>query len=454
MSNIPESEILSVESLFLKNFFDRINEAEIEYCVLRNYESLPYSLNGSDLDILVGKTDLLRFREILTTVVRDNGGNIIAQYKTGLFYGMCFCAKSPLGWWGVQCDVYSEIVYRGIPYYDSQKVLTRSIMNNQIRICHSTDSDIITALKECLPNSIFRKDYYQKAVYCYRQDPSYHYFQTAKNFGEKAAIAWDRLLNSGGTKDVKKIAKIIRIGLFKTNLTRKPFQTCKNFIHYQIDRFSRLFRRPGFFIAFLGSDGAGKSSIINLIQLPLESALHGALCYEHLRPNFLPSLARLFHRNENQISITEPHKSSPSGFWGSLVRLTYYTCDYITGFWLKVYPEMVRRPTLFIFDRYFYDYLFDPRRSRINLPTWIIKLFSILIPKPDLIFCLGANPEIMHARKPELPLDEIVRQIEILKAFCTKEKRTVWIDTSHAPERSADEALSVIVQRMAARYES
>ena len=207
-------------------------------------------------------------------------------------------------------------------------------------------------------------------------------------------------------------------------------------------------------IVFLGTDGSGKSTIISKIGPLLESVLHSKSHYEHLRPNLIPSIAWLFGKPEPKGPITEPHKSDPSNFIGSVLRLCYYTLDYIFGYWFKVYPKMAMRPCLFIFDRYFYDYLFDPRRSRINLPTWIIKLFSILIPKPDLIFCLGANPEIIHARKPELSLDEIIRQIEILKAFCTKEKRTVWIDTSHSPGGSADEVLSVIVQRMGARYES
>lgn len=42
---------------FLKVFFRNLGESGIQYCVLRNYEHLPHSLNGSDLDILVRLSD-------------------------------------------------------------------------------------------------------------------------------------------------------------------------------------------------------------------------------------------------------------------------------------------------------------------------------------------------------------------------------------------------------------
>jgi hypothetical protein len=51
---------------------------------------------------------------------------------------------------------------------------------------------------------------------------------------------------------------------------------------------------------------------------------------------------------------------------------------------------------------------------------------------------------MIHARKPELPLDEVARQVADLRRFCEKNKRAVWIDTGCAIEESVDKALGAI----------
>jgi len=210
----------------------------------------------------------------------------------------------------------------------------------------------------------------------------------------------------------------------------------------------------GIAIAFLGTDGSGKSTIINAIKPPLMDAFHNAVYYEHMRPNHLPSIARLFGK-KNQLTgpVTDPHSSSVSGFFGSLFRWAYYMLDYTIGFYLKIWPKKAIRSCVWIFDRYYYDYLIDPRRSRIKLPRWILKTGQYLIPEPDLILCLGTDPATIHHRKPELPLSEVERQVAALKDFSRSHKRAVWIDTGKSIEESSEKALKAIIDVMAKRFE-
>lgn len=215
----------------------------------------------------------------------------------------------------------------------------------------------------------------------------------------------------------------------------------------------KIQKNNGLFVVILGPDGAGKSTIIEAIRPLIETALHSKIFYEHMRPNLLPSLARLFGRPVKEGPTTDPHASKPSGFLCSLIRLLYYTTDYVIGYWLKVFPVLVKRPCTYVFDRYFYDYFIDPRRGRIALPQWIIRIFSLVVPKPDIILCLGADPKVIHARKPELPLEEFKRQMDALRKFCDSNERAVWIDTGCSIEDSVNRALEAITTRMAVRYE-
>jgi thymidylate kinase len=198
-------------------------------------------------------------------------------------------------------------------------------------------------------------------------------------------------------------------------------------------------------IVFLGTDGSGKSTIIDAVIPAIKEKYNISVQYEHLRPNYIPSLAVLLGKRtkEKEAAITkveDPHSEKPSGFLGSLFRLSYYFLDYTWGYYRKIYKSS----GIWIFDRYYYDYMLDPRRGRINLPQWIIRFYVLFIPSPDLIFCLGTDAEKIHKRKPELPLNEVKRQISALYEFSTNYKNAVWIDTGCSIEESVNNTMSVI----------
>lgn len=123
---------------------------------------------------------------------------------------------------------------------------------------------------------------------------------------------------------------------------RAPIHALRNELTCFGRRCIRVFKPPGFLIAVIGTDGAGKSTIIQGIEPIMVAALHGKPIYEHLRPNLFPSIAKLFGNPEITIPVTNPHSSNPSGVIGSLARLLYYSLDYIFGYWLKVYPMLIK----------------------------------------------------------------------------------------------------------------
>ena len=197
------------------------------------------------------------------------------------------------------------------------------------------------------------------------------------------------------------------------------------------------------------------STIINKISPILNQAFHKSIFYEHMRPNKLPSLAKLFGKKEEfNTPVTNPHASSPSGLLGSLLRWLYYTVDYTYGFYSKVLPKKAIRCCVWMFDRYYYDYLIDPKRGKIKLPRWLLKLGQFFIPEPDMILCLGTNAESIHRRKPELTLIEVERQVVELKKFCDSHKRAVWIDTGEDIKTSSNDALNKIISMMSKRFKS
>lgn len=56
---------------FLNTFFNQLSLRNIKYSVLRNYQQLPYSTGGSDLDMLVDKSDGVSSRACILNSLLD-----------------------------------------------------------------------------------------------------------------------------------------------------------------------------------------------------------------------------------------------------------------------------------------------------------------------------------------------------------------------------------------------
>ena len=74
------------------------------------------------------------------------------------------------------------------------------------------------------------------------------------------------------------------------------------------------------------------------------------------------------------------------------------------------------------------------------------------MPTPDLILCLGGDPQKIYDRKPETSLEEVTRQTNVLKRFCNKRKNAVWVDTTLAPAESIQLAKETILGMLSKRF--
>lgn len=433
--------------IFLKVFFEQLSIYQIKYCVLRNYESLPESLGGSDLDILISKEDVLAFYEVLDFVLSETNGKIIVQYGK-LTPRICIAGVIQKKAYGIQLDVHEGILpYQTTSAFPVEFLFSRVNRYNNILVADNDDADLIAFLKVILNNGRCKEKYFEDAKKSWSKNRSLYVDVLLPLYNEE----FIKILTMTLQNDYDQI-QISKLAYYGKSLLTKGLSTHIRNLLSRVNRFYRFFKPPGFTIAVLGTDGAGKTTIIDAIKEPLNEAVHNALFYEHMRPNLIPNIAQLFGKKQQIGPVTNPHAAKPSGFVGSSLRLLYYSFDYIFGYWFKVYPVMVKTSSIWIFDRYYYDYLIDQKRARINLPMWMIKGMMFFIPKPDLILCLGAEPEVIHNRKPELPLGELTKQVSELKVFNQSEYRAVWIDTGKSLDGSVQQALETIVNRMASRY--
>ena len=423
---------------YLIDFFDKLNLLNIEYCVLRNYEKLPYSTNGSDLDIMIFEESTHLFNKGIFQFINNNNLDIVSFIKDKQCPKFCISNNN----WGVQIDAFKRGVYFGIREVIPSSVIKLNTVNyNGVLVLNTKVGALLAFLKELLNNKVSHTKYIKELQYHFKDNPIED--QLLSQFTPQFTNYLNDNLHRLDDKHCLELYKLSNVS-FK----RSKFIGIGN-------KVSRFFNNPGFTIAFLGTDGSGKSTIIENIKPTLFDAFHKAVFYEHMRPNRFPSIAKLLGRKESfDGPVTNPHDSELSSFFGSLFRLSYYMIDYTIGFYLKVWPKKAIRSCVWLFDRYYYDYLIDPKRARIKLPQWILKIGQFLIPEPDLILCLGTDAQVIHKRKPELTLEEVERQVAALKEFSNSYKRAVWIDTGNDIETSTNEAMEAIINMMAKRFKN
>lgn len=434
------------ESFFLTKLFKELNNKNIRYAVMRNHEPLPYSSGGSDLDILVATADAIRFQAVILSVISSAGGTPIGMAKSIGFFKLYVFGRSPSHlnrWWGIRLDINIGLYFKGHSilvepaYWPTQSYRSIPVLSDGF-------AGILGVLKEVLNNGLFPTRYARAAQQGVKNNWSESKALIAP-MGSRATRQLQEIILSSHSNNVQASdCSMIRNMFIRHTMWPHIGKYLWGRIAYEGSKLKRYLKPSGKVIAILGTDGAGKSTIINAIKPVLDDATHNATIIKHLRPNLLPPLARLkgITKQENIERVDDPHGSSPSGLLVSLFRLSYLTLDYIFGYWLKTRPAIAKQPTVIIFDRYAYDMELDPRRFRIKLPPKLIRIFNLLVPKPDLIICLYGEPEKIALRKQELPLEEVTRQTRELINFAKREPRAILISTDGTIDQTRDTVLS------------
>ena len=142
--------------------------------------------------------------------------------------------------------------------------------------------------------------------------------------------------------------------------------------------------------------------------------------------------------------VSEPHAKKPYGKLKSFAKFMFFNVDYILGYWLKVRWQLCKGH-LVVFDRYYYDYYMDKIRYRLNISDRVLKMFQILIPKPDITFLLIGDASVLYERKKEIPVEEIEFQIQNLLRNKDNFHNSVIVDVNQSAEAAVKAVAEAIL---------
>jgi RecA/RadA recombinase len=196
----------------------------------------------------------------------------------------------------------------------------------------------------------------------------------------------------------------------------------------------------GGFVLVAGPDGAGKSTVVDAIVARATSA-GLTVARAHYRPGLIVG------RPERAGPVTDPHAEAPRSSIASVGKLFVTFCDHLIGGHSRWRAQ--RRAGLLLLERGWFDMVVDPRRYRLpDHLTRVVRLLGGLLPRPDLVLLLTGDAAQLHARKPEIGVAEVERQIRRWREVAPAAGgRVVEVDTVQAGPEQAVVALFAALPR-------
>lgn len=449
-------------AILLRDFLNELSQKKIRYVILKNDDGLPYENHSKDVDIVIEPGLYDNAARVIQDCYKRHG---ITHYKIHKFERLrCWYGMNSDTHFAIHIDLLEGFLHKGFEMFPFETLYEHSFENsNGIRVLNELMGNVVLLLHSTICyHSI--KDKYAKLIadsFLKQREGFIDILQQI--LGNKYALIMTRLLDAGDYKQIAQSGKRFSHAFKQRILLRRPFFSIYNVGDFLWEKACRLIFNMGKYnklISVHAPDGTGKTTFIqklgNELGFYYVCSPSDLLSIHHFRPCILPNLGAVGEKAgvmKQDTDFTNPHRAKPVNPISSFIRMTYYWLDYIAGM-----PLLLRKNAQFdnytIFDRYVYDLLVDPERTRIKLPYWIRRIFARLVRKPKIIFVLNTDAETIYARKQELTIDEICRQLTEFGKLSKLGNQVHFLDASQTPDKIAADALNIVLNTFAEKLDN
>lgn len=416
----------------IKEIIGFLNE-NADYAVLRNFEGLPDRNSSRDIDIIITRKSYKKVKKALVELIDHSGWKIITYLNSDRLITYVCATTTEENTEIVQWDFFFDTSVWGVQLMSAEEFLEHKQFNGFLYYvgieCQFLD--------KILYNSAVGSKYPEK-------------YRATKEAAENSEIVKRKLKQIFGCRSVeeceKRRGKKLLLKAVWRNLKRRPFGLVASILHFLYTFIGKYLRsRTGFSIGFTGPDGSGKTTVIDTILERIAPVFKTAHKYYHFRPALFGNLGEVAHsagiKKEVDRNYSDPHRGGKTGKLNSLLRLCYYSIDYIIGYFVKV-KSVTRITRVVVFDRYFTDIICDSRRSKIYLsPKFLYRWGKFFIPTLDYNILLTASSETILARKRELD-EEGINTINAKIDYLAGKKGYTKVLNETTPQAAVHEILS------------
>jgi hypothetical protein len=416
--------------------------AGVDFLVLRNYETLPH-FTTNDIDVLVAPAQLAQAETVLLTAAGQSGFRLHnrAEFATLALYLSSRDSNAQ-----VHFDLFTDLKWRSLDFLDCQDFLREKVIRGDFAVPHPAHEAATNLLAFLIYTGQVKEKYRASITAGFKAAPAVAMSLLAATYGQELAKQLVEEGTKGDWKAIETRIGALRRALATRQMTRHLARTLFSISADALRLIRRWLRPPGLTIALCGADGSGKST-----------AARGII--EGLGGTFSPRKGRSIHwkppvfsggRRSARGPTSDPHGQPPRNAAASLIYFGFHWLEFFLGSILCLRP-VTFRGGLVLIDRYYYDFFVDPRRYRLRLPTWVVRLGYVFVAKPDLVILLDAPAAVLHARKQEVPPAETERQCGAYKDLIGSLPNGRIVDATQSPEKVAADINHAVLEYLAAR---
>jgi thymidylate kinase len=406
---------------------------------LRNYENLPTEV-GNDVDLLVPAGKRGAVAQILADVSQQHGWVYLG---CGHFSPLAVYFANPETTETLHLDLFDRIEWHFIEFAFASRVLARRRFNGLVHIPAAEDEIYLNLATRLIYQGKIREKHQTQASDHVRQH------------GENALIcAFGIHLGKAGESRARDLAmhqwqaspglrKALLHAAILTHGVRHPWHLLIGMIRYGWRILRKLVKPPGHFIVLEGADGVGKSTVLEALLPWCSEWCAGRDTYDfHWKP------VRLHRGPRIPAPSVDPRGTTPRSAPASLIYLGFHLLGFWWG-WLSRVRPLLSKSHCVVGDRYSYDLFLDPKRFRLKLPAGVCKLASLLAPQPAVTVGLMADPEVVHARKPELTVEEISAYQDRWRSLASGKPSMISVVAEAPPEEVIHKVKQAILKIIA-----
>lgn len=411
-----------IESLF------RFLKAE-KYVLLKWLgKDISHLPEDSDLDILVTEEVAKKIGRFIEQTKEIN--KVKKEERSGVTHFYLYFEKGDF----LQIDLLFKFVRKELIYLPNEIIFKNNIKINNIKTCtRSLVFEHVLLFNflnySGLPDKYFT---YFNSLSANKQE------ELISHFNQKYGTNFKNIVDTTSFTTANRATIINYLGQLEENSFANKV---RNGVNHLKSVGKSLKESNGQIITFSGVDGAGKSTIIKDVLHLLGGKYRKNVVVLRHRPSLLPIISawRYGKKKAEEKSVARlPRQGNNKNNLSSLFRFGYYYLDYLLG-QFYVWAKYLLRGYIVLYDRYYFDFIVDGKRSNISLNESLPKNLYPFIAKPKLNFFLYADADTILKRKKELApetIKSLTRKYRSLFKELSTQRKEVYLDIENIDRKT------------------